>query len=59
MPTSPLVVSWPGGIGNPINEKIVTSGGRRRSTRRRSTRKNARKSCRSTKRKSTRRSTRR
>lgn len=59
MPTSPLVVSWPGGIGNPINEKIVTSGGRRRNTRRRSTRRNARKTRRSTTRKATRRSTRR
>jgi hypothetical protein len=27
-------VTWPGGIGNPAGEKIVTSGGRRRSTRR-------------------------
>lgn len=27
-------VTWPGGIGNPAGEKIVTSGGKRRSTRR-------------------------
>ncbi len=29
------IVTWPGGIGNPAGEKIVTSGGRRRSTTRR------------------------
>jgi hypothetical protein len=28
------IVTWPGGIGNPADEKIVTSGGKRRSTRR-------------------------
>jgi hypothetical protein len=42
-------VTWPGGIGNPAGEKIVTSGGRRRSTRRnRKNRKQTRKnrSCR-------------
>jgi hypothetical protein len=46
----PLTVTWPGGIGNPAGEKIVTSGGkRRRSTRRnRKNRKQTRKnrSCR-------------
>jgi hypothetical protein len=43
------VVTWPGGIGNPAGEKIVTSGGKRRSTRRnRKNRKQTRKdrSCR-------------
>jgi hypothetical protein len=36
MPSAPLVVSWPGGIGNPIGEMIPTSGGmkNRRNTRR-------------------------
>lgn len=44
-----LTVTWPGGIGNPAGEKIVTSGGKRRSTRRnRKNRKQTRKnrSCR-------------
>jgi hypothetical protein len=47
--SSPLTVTWPGGIGNPAGEKIVTSGGKRRSTRRnRKNRKQTRKnrSCR-------------
>lgn len=39
MPSAPLVVTWPGGIGNPVGEQIPTSGGRRR---RRNTRKNRR-----------------
>ncbi len=39
MPSAPLIVSWPGGIGNPVGEHIPTSGGRRR---RNSTRKNRR-----------------
>jgi hypothetical protein len=47
-----LVVTWPGGIGNPIGEHIPTSGGRRRRSTRR--RKNTRKN-----RKNTRRNTRR
>jgi hypothetical protein len=29
-PSNQLVVSWPGGIGNPSNMLIPTSGGRRR-----------------------------
>lgn len=46
------IVTWPGGIGNPIGEKIVTSGGKRsgskRKTRRNRNRKQTRKnrSCR-------------
>ena len=47
--SSPLVVTWPGGIGNTTNQKIVTSGGKRSSTRRnRKNRKQTRKnrSCR-------------
>jgi hypothetical protein len=27
MPSAPLIVTWPGGIGNPLNETIPTSGG--------------------------------
>jgi hypothetical protein len=27
MPSSPLIVTWPGGIGNPLNQTIPTSGG--------------------------------
>jgi hypothetical protein len=43
----PVLATWPGGIGNPVGEKIPTSGGRRRNTRknrrnRRTTRKNRR-----------------
>ena len=34
MPSAPLVVSWPGGIGNPIGEMIPTSGGMKRKNRR-------------------------
>lgn len=34
MANGPLIITWPGGIGNPIGEHIPTSGGkRRRSTR--------------------------
>lgn len=41
----PLTVTWPGGIGNPAGEKIVTSGGKRKTRRnRKQTRKN--RSCR-------------
>ena len=29
-PSNNLVVTWPGGIGNPANKLIPTSGGRRR-----------------------------
>lgn len=29
MPSAPLIVTWPGGIGNPIGEQIPISGGRR------------------------------
>ena len=43
----PLTVTWPGGIGNPEGEKIVTSGGKR-TRRNRRNRKQTRKkrSCR-------------
>ena len=51
-----LIVTWPGGIGNPIGEHIPTSGGRSRRTTRR--RKNCRKNSRKN-RKNTRRNTRR
>ena len=34
------IVTWPGGIGNPADEKIVTSGGKRSGGKRRSTRRN-------------------
>jgi hypothetical protein len=27
MPSGPLIVTWPGGIGNPLNQTIPTSGG--------------------------------
>ena len=47
-------VTWPGGIGNPAGEKIVTSGGRRKTRRnRKQTRKN--RSCRRNRASSTRR----
>jgi hypothetical protein len=50
MPSAPLVITWPGGIGNPIGEQIPVSGGRRlRSSRRSKTRKSKR-SSRSTRR---------
>ena len=47
MPSAPLVVTWPGGIGNPVGEQIPTSGGRRRRTtrRRRNSRKTRRMGC--------------
>lgn len=35
---SPLTVTWPGGIGNPAGEKIVTSGGKRKTRRSRKNR---------------------
>ncbi len=43
-----LVVTWPGGIGNPVGEHIPTSGGRRkrRQTRRRKGSRKHRKSTR-------------
>jgi len=34
------IVTWPGGIGNPANEKIVTSGGKRSAGKTRRNRKN-------------------
>lgn len=40
---SPLTVTWPGGIGNPAGEKIVTSGGKRKTRRNRKNRKQTRK----------------
>ena len=30
MANSPIIVTWPGGIGNPIQEHIPTSGGKRK-----------------------------
>lgn len=55
MPNSPLVVTWPGGIGNPIGEKIPTSGGRRRKNRSTRRRRGTRKSRRCWTRRNTRR----
>ena len=40
---SSLTVTWPGGIGNPVGEKIVTSGGKRKTRRNRKNRKQTRK----------------
>ena len=48
MQNAPLIVSWPGGIGNPVGERIPTSGGRRKS--RRNTRRNSRRSNRKSRR---------
>lgn len=47
MPYAPLIVTFPGGIGNPVGEHIATSGGRRKRTtrRRRGGRKTRRMAC--------------
>ena len=37
------IVTWPGGIGNTTNQKIVTSGGKRKTRRNRKNRKQTRK----------------
>lgn len=48
MAYAPLIVTFPGGIGNPVGEHIATSGGRRRQNTRR--RRNTRKTRRNTRR---------
>lgn len=44
MPNGPLIVTWPGGIGNPMDQTIPTSGGKRKNRKSRKTRKGTRKS---------------
>ena len=45
MAYAPLIVTFPGGIGNPVGEHIPTSGGRRRRNTRRNRRNTRRMGC--------------